>query len=173
MAGGVKLIDNSIQVKTALNDTAIAWLYTWSNEIASHARRNCQMDGNVGTQLRGSYTTDVDASAGEAKIGSPLEAAYWEEYGTGSHADTQKNGGKQGRKDWWVYVADQPPREKESTHYKTQIEAEAVAQSMRAEGFDAHASNGRDPQYTLEKAFKATKPKAIADLKEQLKEELG
>ncbi len=172
MADGVKLIDNSVKVKATLNDTAIAWLYTWSNEIASQARRNCQMDGNVGVQLRGSYRADVDASAGEAKIGSPLESAYWEEYGTGSHADTAKNGGKPGRKDWWVYVKDQPPRDKESTHYQTQAEAEAVAMSMRSQGFDAYATNGRDPNYTLEKAFTSTKSKAIADMKEQLREEL-
>ena len=173
MAGSVTLIDNSIEVKTALNDTSIAWLYTWSNEIASQARRNCSMDGNVGVQLRGSYRSEVDASDGEAQIGSDMEAAYWEEFGTGSHADTAKNGGREGRKDWWVYVKDQPPRETESTHYKTEAEAQAVADSMRSEGFDAYATNGRDPNYTLEKAFKNTKPKAIADLKEQLKKELG
>lgn len=169
MANNVVLTDNSIAVKAALNAEAVAWLYTWSNEIASQAKRNCQMDGEVGVQLRGSYKTSVDTSAGEAKIDSDLEAAYWEEYGTGSHADTIKNGGKQGRKDWWVYVKDQPPRDKESTHYKTQAEAQAIADSMRAEGFDAYATNGRDPQYTLEKAFTATKPRAEADMKTRLR----
>jgi len=172
MAGGVKLIDNSIQVKAALNETSIAWLYTWSNEIASQARRNCQMDGSVGVQLRGSYRAEVSDSAGKAEIGSDMEAAFWEEFGTGSHADTAKNGGREGRKDWWVYVKDQPPREKESTHYRTQAEAQAVADSMRAEGFDAYATNGRDPNYTLEKAFINTKPKAIEDLKNQLRKGL-
>lgn len=160
--------DFSVQVKDAMKAEADAWLYTWSNEIASQARRNCQMDGNVGVQLRGSYTTSVDTTAGEAKIGSTLEAAYWEEYGTGSHADTVKNGGKQGRKDWWVYVKDQPPRDKESTHYKTEAEARAVADSMRSEGFDAYATNGRDPNYTLENAFIVTKPKAKADMETRL-----
>lgn len=160
--------DFSAQVKAAMKGEADAWLYTWSNEIASQARRNCQMDGNVGVQLRGSYTTSVDTSAGIAQIGSTLEAAYWEEYGTGSHADTLKNGGKQGRKDWWVYVKDQPPRETESTHYSSEAEAQAVADSMRAEGFDAYATNGRDPNYTLENAFIVTKPKAQADMETRL-----
>lgn len=167
----IVLVDYSADVKETMNDVATAWLYTWSNEIASQARRNCQMDGNVGVQLRGSYTTSVDTTAGEAQIGSTLEAAYWEEYGTGSHADTLKNGGKQGRKDWWVYVKDQPPRLTESTHYQTEAEAEAVAASMRAEGFDAYATNGRDPNYTLENAFIVTKPKAQADAEAQLKRE--
>ena len=165
----IVLLDFSSQVKETMNDEAVAWLYTWSNEIASHAKRNCQMDGNVGVQLRGSYTTSVDTTSGEAQIVSTLESAYWEEYGTGSHADTLKNGGKQGRKDWWVYVKDQPPRLTESTHYQTEAEAEAVAASMRAEGFDAYATNGRDPNYTLENAFIATKPKAQADMEARLK----
>lgn len=160
--------DFSAQVKAAMKAEADAWLYTWSNEIASQAKRNCKMDGNVGVQLRGSYTTSVDTIAGEARIGSTLEAAYWEEYGTGSHADTLKNGGKQGRKDWWVYVKDQPPRETESTHYSTEAEAQSVAASMCAQGFDAYATNGRDPNYTLEKAFITTKPRATADMETRL-----
>lgn len=172
MAVEVKLIDNSIAVKAALNEVSRAWLYTWSNEIASQAKRNCQMDDNIGVQLRGSYSTVVDAGAGKAVIGSPLEAAYWEEYGTGSHADTRANGGKKGREGWWVYVKGQGPSAKESTHYQTRAEAEAVAASMRSDGFDAYATNGRDPNYTLERAFTVTKPKAIADLKAQLREEL-
>ena len=46
MAVSVKFIDNSINVKAALSDVTTAWLYTWSSEIASQARRNCQMDGD-------------------------------------------------------------------------------------------------------------------------------
>ena len=169
MANEVVLIDNSATFKAALNEEVYAWLYTWSNEIASQAKRNCQMDGNVGVQLRGSYTAVVDTEAREAKIGSSFESAYWEEYGTGSHADTIKNGGKQGRSDWWVYVKDQPPREKESTDYQTKAEAQAIAASMRAEGFDAYATNGRDPHYTLERAFANTKHKAKADARTRLR----
>lgn len=168
MANNVVLTDNSIVVKAALNAEAVAWLYTWSNEIASHAKRNCQMEGNEGVQLRGSYTTIVNAEAGEAKIGSPLESAYWEEFGTGSHADTVKNGGKPGRPMWWVYVTDKTPRT-DNPKYRTEEEAKAIAAAWREDGEDAHASNGTDPQYTLEKAFIATKPRAEADMKTRLR----
>lgn len=163
----VELKDASFEVKAALNDTTIAWLQTWAPEIASHAARNCQMDDNG--QLRGSYRADVDDNDGKAMIGTPLESGYWEEFGTGEHADTNKNGGKQGRQGWWVYVKGGSGYMGETAEYATKEEAEAVAASMQADGFDAYATNGRDPNYTLEKAFKAVRPKAEADLQKQLK----
>ncbi len=172
MANGVTFKDFSFDVNAKLDTTSIAWLHTWASEIASQAQRNCQMDDDTGKQLKGSYSSIVNEGKGEAQIGSPLEAAYWEEFGTGTYADTSKNGGREGRKDWWVYVKDQGPRAKESTHYNSKAEAEAVAASMRAQGFDAYATNGREPNYTLEKAFTKTKPKAIADLNNQLRREL-
>jgi hypothetical protein len=43
---------------------------------------------------------------------------------------------------------------------------------MRADGLDAYASNGRQPNYTLEKSFEATKNPAIAQLKRMLKERM-
>lgn len=77
----VEFKDFSIQVKAALNDTTKAWLNTWANEIAAQAKDNTQLDGDAGIELRKSYKADVDDGAGEAKIGTPLEAGYWEEYG--------------------------------------------------------------------------------------------
>lgn len=168
MPSEVVLIDNSATFKAALAEEVYAWLYTWSNEIASQAKRNCKMDGNVGVQLRGSYTAVVDTEAREAKIGSPLESAYWEEYGTGSHADTVKNGGKPGRPMWWVYVTDKTPRA-DHPIYRTEKEAKAIAAAWREDGEDAHASNGTDPHYTLERAFANTKHKAKADARTRLR----
>lgn len=156
----VELKDNSINVKAALNDTTIAWLYEWANEITSHAKRNCQMDDNG--QLRGSYANIVDEAKGKATIGSPLESAYWEEFGTGSYADTSKNGGKQGRQGWWVYSDEVKG---DGGKQRTEAQAKAIAASDPK----MHATNGREPNYTLEKAFTVNKPKAIADLERKLK----
>ncbi len=154
----VYLEDHSIEVKAALNDKTLAWLYEWANEIASHAQRNCALDGEAGVQLRGSYRAEVDSGAGEAKIGTPLEAGYWEELGTGSYA---ANG--DGRKGWWVYKDGyQGSGGKQLT--------EKQAKAMAAADPSVHATNGRPPNYTLEKAFKTNKPKAIADLERILKE---
>lgn len=157
----VKYEDFSLKVKAAINDTTIAWLHEWASEINSHAARHCQMDDNG--QLRGSYAHVVDENKGRAAIGTPLESGFWEEFGTGEHADTSKNGGKPGRKGWWVYSD-----EVKGNGGKTRTEAQAKA--IAASDPKLHATNGREPNYTLEKAFTANRAKAEADLASKLKE---
>jgi hypothetical protein len=173
MADPVKFKDFSMEVIAALDEATIAWLYEAANEVTSHAQRNCVMEDDAGKRLKGSYSNTVDESKGTATVGTPLEEGYWEEFGTGSHADTGKNGGKQGRQGWWVYVKGQGPRAKASAEYRDKAEAEAVAESMRADGLDAYATNGREPNYTLEKAFEANKNPLISRLNQQLKERMG
>lgn len=167
MANKVVFQDYSIDVKTELDDTTIAWLYTWAAEIESHAKRNCSRGESYSSQLRGSYSYDVDDKKGEAKIGSPLEQAFWEEFGTGSHADTQKNGGKKGREGWWVYKDGYKGK-----GGKKLTEKEAKAIEADSDG-TVHATNGKKPHYTVEKAFKANRDKAIKDLEKQLGVNLG
>lgn len=77
-----------------------------------------------------------------------------------------------GRKGWWVYVKGQKSGSGGKT-YSTREEAEVTAASMRASGLDAYATNGREPNYTLEKAFKKEKPKAESDLADKLRKGLG
>lgn len=165
----VEFQDFSFAVKAAINEATTAWLQETADTIASRAAETCQMD-DTGRKLAGSYRADVNDGKGQARIGSPLESAYWEEYGTGSYADQSKNGGKAGRAGWWVYVKDSETSSTGGKTYATKEEAEMVAESMRAEGLDAYATNGRKPNYTLEKAFKSVKPKAIARLNDMLKE---
>lgn len=172
MGSKVEFKDFSFNVKAALNETTIAWLHETANEITSQAKRKCSTEDKSGEQLKGSYANTVDESEGKATIGTPLEQGYWEEFGTGEYADTAKNGGKKGRQGWWVYVKGQAPRATKSQTYHSRKEAEDVAASMRARGFDAYATNGRRPNYTLEKAFEATKNPAIAKLKQDLKERM-
>lgn len=168
----VEFQDFSMEVKAELNETTIAWLHETCNEIAAQAQRNCQMD-DEGKQLKGSYSAVVDESNGEGKVGSPLEAVYWEEFGTGEYADTGKNGGKPGREGWWVYVKGGSGYNGPTGKYNSKQAAEAVAASMRADGYDAYATNGRRPNYTLEKAFDSVKEKAKQQLETLLKERLG
>lgn len=153
----VEFKDFSIEVKAALNDITKGWLYTWANEIASKARDNTQMDGEQGVQLRRSYRADVDEGAGSAKVGTSLESGYWEEYGTGEYAVHGD-----GRKGWWVY---KDGYQGNGGKVLTEDEAKAIAASDPS----LHASNGRKPSYTLEKAFTATKQKAVTDLENKLK----
>lgn len=92
----VEIKDNSVHVKEAINDAIIAWLYEASGELVSQTKRNTRVGSG---QLKNSWTSKVDESKGEAIVGSPLENAIWEEFGTGIYA---VNGN--GRKDVpWTY----------------------------------------------------------------------
>ena len=162
----VEFQDFSFKCKVAINDTTTAWLYETAEEIKSQAQRKCALDGDAGKQLKGSYDRVVDESNGEAKIGSPLEQAFWEEYGTGEHA----KGPKPGRKGWWIYIEGQASGNG-GRSYRTREEAEEMAEYIMAKyGKKAVVTNGRDPNYTLQKAFEATKNKAQSRLAAMLKE---
>ena len=94
----VEFQDFSIQVKDAVEDAAIKFLEEAASEIESQAKRNSRVDTG---QLKGSWDHKVDNGAMKATIGSPLENAIWEEFGTGEYA---VNG--DGRKGGWSYQDD-------------------------------------------------------------------
>lgn len=162
----VELQDFSFEVKAALNDKSIAWLYEIANEITSQAKRNCSTDEEYSNELRDSYTNEVDEGAGQAKIGSPLESAYWEEWGTGEYAAHGD-----GRPGWWIYTpGSKGPAGRESYTYASRGSAESMASFIRQHyKKEAVVTNGREPSYTLENAFKTVKPKAVAQLEKTLK----
>ena len=91
----VQFQDFSIQVKDALDDKALQFLEEAASEVESAARRNSRVASG---QLKGSWDHQVNESAKEAKIGSPLENAIWEESGTGEYAAAGD-----GRKGGWSY----------------------------------------------------------------------
>lgn len=160
--------DFSIDVKAAINDTTIAWLHETANEVTAQAQRNCQMEEDAGKRLKGSYRNVVDEGKGEAQVGTPLEEGYWEEWGTGEYAAHGD-----GRKGWWVYIRGQASQGGGQS-YKTKAEAEDAAAFLRVvKGLDAVVTNGRRPNYTLEKSFEATKNPAISRLEDLLKGRIG
>lgn len=110
MESNVQFEDYSMNVKTEITEKAIQWLYEAATEIVSRAKRNCKMDDESGgKQLKGSYRYAVDEAKGEAQIGSPLESAFWEEWGTGEYAAHGD-----GRKGWWVYIKYGPKNHKKA-----------------------------------------------------------
>lgn len=162
----VKFNDYSMQVKVELNDITKQWLHEASFEVQAHAQRNCKMDDEEGRRLRQSYKNVVDEGKGEAIVGSARESVYWEEFGTGSHAAHGD-----GRKGWWVYIKNGETRSKTGATYSSREEAEEAAEFLRkVKHLDAYATNGRDPNYTLEKAFKQNSAKLESRLEYLLKE---
>lgn len=87
--------DNKLEVLNAIDNAVGIFLMEASAEIVSQTARNTAVDTG---QLKGSWAAKVDEAKGEAVIGSPLENAIWEEFGTGEFA-LKGNG----RKGGWFY----------------------------------------------------------------------
>lgn len=102
--------DNSMRVREEMNQAAIAYLYESAESLASQTASNSR----IGTgQLKNSWTYKVDESKLEAVIGSPLQNAIWEEFGTGEYALKGD-----GRKGGWYY-RDEKTGEFHHTYGKT------------------------------------------------------
>ena len=94
----VEFQDFSIKVIDAMEDACLQFLEESSFEVQSETQRNSRVASG---KTKGSWQTKVDASAKEAKIGSPEQNAIWEEFGTGEYAL-----GGDGRKGGWRYQDD-------------------------------------------------------------------
>ena len=150
----VEFNDYSIHVKGVMNEAMKRFLREAAFVVESDAKRNTP---NEKKQLQGSWASDVNEADMSAMIGSPLEEAFWNEFGTGSHA---LHG--DGRKGWWVYIKDQERGAKNSKVYATKEDAEQAVAFLRSKGLPAVATNGEDPHRTLENAFAAKKAKIIS-----------
>ena len=91
----VRFEDNRMEVMADLDDAAIAYLYEAGGLMKAQVERNTRVDTG---QLKNSWTYKVNESKGECVVGSPLENAIWEEFGTGEYA-LEGNG----RKGGWYY----------------------------------------------------------------------
>lgn len=92
----IKFEDYRVTVKNELSDRVIAFLYEVGGEFASQAARNSRVKTG---QTKGSWDYSVNESALSVTVGSPLENAIWEEFGTGEYALYGN-----GRKGGWYYV---------------------------------------------------------------------
>lgn len=92
----IQFTDNRIDCKGAIDNASIAFLYEIGGEFTSQTARNSRVKTG---QTKGSWDYSVDERDLMVTIGSPLENAIWEEFGTGEYA---LNGN--GRKGGWYYV---------------------------------------------------------------------
>ena len=94
---GVKITfnfeDNKYDIIGRIDSSIEQFLTEASGEIVSLTARNSRVDTG---QLKASWQAVIDGNV--AYVGSPLENAIWEEFGTGIHAE---NGN--GRKGGWAY----------------------------------------------------------------------
>ena len=91
----IKYKDYSKEVLRTMDNIITVWLYESAGELKSRVQRNTAVDTG---QLKNSWDYKVDTVKKEATIGSPLQNAIWEEFGTGQYA-LEGNG----RKTPWFY----------------------------------------------------------------------
>lgn len=91
----LKFIDNRMEVYAAMDSAIESWLNEAAGELEAQTKRNTPVDTG---QLKGSWQYKVEEHKSEAIIGSPLENAIWNEFGTGQYA---LHG--DGRKTPWKY----------------------------------------------------------------------
>lgn len=148
-----ELIDFSIQVTEEMEETVIAALYEAAGELQASAVRNSRQGHKYGdVEARALWEYKVDESKLSAAVGSPHEAGYWEEFGTGEFAQHGD-----GRKGWWVYVEGQDSGKGGKT-YSTKEEADRTVAYLRSQGLEAYSTNGIEPNKPLQRAFQSGRP---------------
>lgn len=108
----IQFEDNSMEVKEAINAACIAWLYEAAQLIEGKVVDNTPVDTG---QLKGSWDYKVDEGAQKATVGSPLENAIWNEFGTGQyalHGDGRKTPWKyqSAKGEWYTTTGKRPQR---------------------------------------------------------------
>lgn len=153
MSKNVEFHSYSVNVKTALKDKAIAFLYEIGGEIRSQAQRNSRIKS---TQTADSYQYKVDEDELAVHIGSDYWNAIYEEFGTGEHSI--KGGGRKG---YWVFVydKDKKPQAPKGGKTYTKEEAKRVVAFMRSKGLNAYYTNGKTANRPLYRAFTTTEGK--------------
>lgn len=161
------LINNKSQVESELKDAIEAALEAIGQQAESHAKSNITKNvprnksaSTTAGHLRNSIAHEVRSSEDAVYIGSNLEYAKYNEFGTGIYAD----GGSTGS-GWWVYVAG---GSKSSEHHgKRYDEAKArqIVAILRSKGLDAHMTQGMKPIHFLRDAAQnhSAEYKAIAE----------
>lgn len=165
----VEFQDFSFEVNAALEDAATAFLHEAAGELHAQTVRNTRQGWRYRDKTATSlWKSEVDEGEKMAQVGSPDEAGYWEEFGTGEHA---ANG--DGRKGWWVYVKGGGEEPRRSQKYYTKEEALQLMAMLKSDGLDAHITDGHEPNRPLERAFTSLKSPLKRRAEEIMKERMG
>lgn len=151
--------DNRVQVKAAMDSAITAFLHEAGGEIQARTIRNSRTDTG---QTKGSYEYKVNESAGKCQIGSNLENAIWEEFGTGEYA--LKGNGRKGA--WYVPVDNYTGSKKPTYNGKVVI-------VYGKNGKKFYKTNGKKPNRPLDSAFKSLKTKLIRRFGQILTDKIG
>ncbi len=152
--GKVEFKDNIAVVQGLLKETAIQFLNEVGGELTAQVQRNTKVDTG---QLKGSWTYIVDEANLKVIVGSPLQNAIWEEFGTGEYA-------KDGRNTAWFVPEDAIKGGKSKPTYNGKVE---IVYGKNGKKF--YKTNGKRPKRTLQTAYDKTKPKIERRLESLMK----
>lgn len=144
----VEFTDNTAKIKAALSEGVIGFLHEAGGEIQAQTQRNSRVDTE---RTKDSYKYVVDEGKDESTVavGSDLENAIWEEFGTGEyalHGDGRKGG-------WYI------PENKLTEHAKGKMKKVVI------DGKIYYHTYGKKPNQPLTKAFQVMNPKILPQLK--------
>ena len=77
----VEFHDYRVEVKNALNDAVLAYLYEAAGELEAQTARNSSNEKYGQNTAQNLWKYGVNEAEQVAMVGSPHEAAYWEEFG--------------------------------------------------------------------------------------------
>lgn len=144
------VIDNSDEFKRAMKEGVEAALEAIGQQAVTHAKHIITTESRVDTgELRNTTSHRVVKKESAVYVGSPLEYAIYNEYGTGIYGEEKASNG------WWVYVAgSKSSSSKHSGKRYTRAEAAKIVARMRAEGLDAHMTQGMKGIHFIRDAVK-------------------
>lgn len=149
----VKFEDFSDEVKDAMESEIIAWLHEAGGALVK-ATVNNTPSSTWHSEIVKKWEYKVDEQNLEATVGNPFEQSLWVEFGTGEWSISPKGG----RSGYWVYVKDSRNGLTRNYAYKggkqyTLEEAKKIVAMMKADGLDAHLTNGQKPHRPLQTAY--------------------
>ena len=150
----IKIVDNSDKVKVELHNIMLKRI----TEAVLVTQGNIKMlvSSKGSGQLRDSidYKVEEQGSKIIGGLGSPLEHAIYNEFGTGEFAENGK-----GRKGYWVYVkgSNGKIKAKDPNKRYTLAQAKFVVKLMREKGLDAYYTKGMKPKKFMRNGFKNSK----------------
>lgn len=156
----VEFHDYSVQVKGAMEDAVIQFLYEAGNELMSQAQRKTKRRSG---KTAGAWKCVVDEGKQIATVGNPEENAIWEEMGTGEYALEGK-----GRKGGWYILIG----EGEGAISQSVVDEYHFPVKYGKDGKKYAYTTGKKPKRMLHNAFMENKAKIIRRAEEILKERL-
>lgn len=160
----VQIISNVEAFEKASRQAAIKALEAVGIQCESHAVKNLKNAGRGKGPLSKSITHLVDPVEPAVYVGTNVEYAIYNEVGTGIH-----NESGHATKGWWVYVPGNKKKGPGNGKRYSYDEAARIVARMRAQGIDAHMTQGMHGVHFLRDAADKHKDEYRKIIEEQLK----